>query len=156
MDSCGIAGMAVARNVPCCMCLPACLQSVSQQLRDLLLGFPTNASWMRQLEQQGQQCATAMQERLRALSSFTDSVLGVMLACAGDTEAMTAVRSMADIGRSLLAGDSVVGSEGAAGALQRFLQLQGRVRASCSSRQEATAALASMEAAVKQAVGGGG
>jgi hypothetical protein len=128
---------------------------VSQQLRDLLRNSPSNAPWMRRLEQQ-QQSAATMQDRLRALSSFMDSVLVVMLACAGDTEATAAVHSMADIGRNLLAGGGVVGSGSGAGALQRYLQLQARVRASCCSRQGVTAALASMEAAVKQAVGGGG
>lgn len=87
------------------------------------------------------------------LSSFMDDVLGVMLACAGDAETMATVRSMADIGRSLLAGDSVVGSGGYAGTVQQYLQLQARVRGSCSGRQDVAAALDSMEAAVKQAVG---
>jgi hypothetical protein len=139
-------------TVSCVLLHPAaCLQSVSQQLRNLLLSTPTSAAWLTHVEQQQQEIA-GQQDRLRALSCFTAQLVDVLTFCASDTEVLAAVRSMADIGRRLLDGSGVDGNDSSA-ALQRYLQLQGPVLQFCASSDAVAAALASMEAAVKRAVG---
>lgn len=99
-----------------------------------------------------------MQDRLVAVNRFTDDVLAVMLACSGNTDVMTTVQSMADIGRSLLTGAASGGhggvmlSGGGVGAWQRYVELQARVKSFCGSRRDVAATLACMEAAVMRAV----
>lgn len=101
-----------------------------------------------------------MQDRLVAVNRFTDDVMAVMLACSGNTDAMTTVQSMADIGRSLLTGAAHASggrgggvlSGGGAGAWQRYMELQARVKAFCGSRRDVAAALVCMEAAVMRAL----
>jgi hypothetical protein len=111
--------------------------------------------------EKSQQETSNMEDRLVAVNRFTNDVMAVMLACSGNTDMMTAVHSMADIGRSLLAGPAsggrgggavVLSSDDGAGAWQRYVELQERVRTFCGSRRDAAAALACMEAAVTRAV----
>jgi hypothetical protein len=138
---------------PCC--LPACLQSVSQQLHELLLSTPTSAAWLTRVEQQQQEIAD-QQDRLHALSCFTAQLADVLMFCAGNRDAMAAVRHMADIGRSLLVGGDVLKAGGGGAALQllRYLQLHGRVLELCARIGNVPAALSSMKTAVKRAAGG--
>lgn len=132
----------------------ACLQSVSQQLRELLLSTPTSAAWLTRVEQQ-QQTIAEQQDRLHALSCFAVKLATVVIFCSGNTDMIVTVRRMADIGRSLLVGGEVEAEDGS-GALQRYLQLHAVVLEFCASCDGAAAALASMEAVVKRAVGGWG
>jgi hypothetical protein len=78
-----------------------------------------------------------------------EHAMDVLVACAGDAEAMAAVRSMADMGRSLLVGGSVPGGSD---DLFRYMQLHARAQAFCSGNDKAASALAAMQAAVRRAV----
>jgi hypothetical protein len=85
---------------------------------------------------------------------FMEHAMDVLMACAGDAEAMAAVRSMAEMGRSLLVG-GIMQQYVYDDLLQHYMELHARVKASCSGDGKAAAALAAMQAAVRPAANSG-
>lgn len=127
-------------RVLCCLLLlcHTCLQSVSQQLYELLRRAPCSGLWMERLEQQ--------QDHLR----FMEHAMDVVMFCSADQHVGAAAHSMADIGRRLLSGNATGDSDTL--ALHVYLELQTDVKAFCCMNPPMTDALESMEAAVTSAV----
>jgi hypothetical protein len=102
---------------------------------------------MERLDQQQQ----LLRQQL-ALACFMGHAMDVVMSCSANPQVGADARSMADIGRRLLAGDVVGGSDAVPLHANMYLQLQARVRWFCCTDRHMTATLANMEAAVMWAV----
>lgn len=111
--------------------LLCCLQPVWRQLQQLIDSVPSNAGWMKRLEQQQQQATDTAQEAQQIMNHYMDHALDVMMFCSGNAAALQAARDMIEIGRKVLSGPAA--GEGFSAVVQQFDELHKQVQKFCST-----------------------